>query len=109
MVLLALTLAFAGFAGLSLSMDRHHRQVWRRTPARRASVLYRALGIALIGGALGAAAAAWGLSVGIVAWLGLLTVAALAVALLLAFAPRTLPAAGCALPLLGAAAAIAAG
>lgn len=86
MVLFALTLAFAGFTGLCLSMDRHHRQVWRRPPARPTALLYRTLGFSLIAAALWPATAAWGLAVGIVAWLGMLTVAALAVSLLLTFA-----------------------
>lgn len=85
MALLAAILAYAGLAGLALAMDRHHRQVWRRgaSPPRRMAL--RLAGAASLGGSLAASAVPAGWGVGIVLWLGLLTAAALGVAMLLAY------------------------
>ncbi len=105
MIPLALGLVFAGFAALSLSMERHHRQVWARLPKGLAPLGYRLTGFGLITAGLAPAVAAWGGSVGVVAWLGLLTVGALTVALLLTAMPRAVPWAGAAALALGAAAA----
>lgn len=76
MPLLGFALALAGFAGLALAMDRHHRQIRHRPATRHARRLGRAVG------ALGLAAsfavcvhhAGWGL--GPVLWFGLISVAA---------------------------------
>lgn len=109
MITLAFAFVFAGFAALSLSMERHHRQVWARLPKGRAALGYRLAGFGLIAAALAPSMAAWGGSVGVVAWLGLLTIGALGVALLLTAVPRAVPWAGAAAMLLGAAAAWGAG
>ena len=109
MAALSFALVFAGFAALSLSMERHHRQVWGRLPKRRAALAYRLAGLGLITAGLAPAVAVWGGSVGVVAWLGELTVGALAVALLLTSLPSAVPWASAAALLLGAAAAWAAG
>ncbi|MBP0494966.1 DUF3325 domain-containing protein [Roseomonas indoligenes] len=89
MTTLALALAYAGFTGLCLAMERHHEQVFgtRRVPPMRGS-LFRGAGwlllvISLLVSVLGA-----GPVLGILLWAGLLTAAALLLALLLAFTPR---------------------
>lgn len=87
--LLALSLALAGMAGLSFAMDRHHEQLTRlhALSARRRGLL-RAAGTALLAAASVPCVAAWGTTVGAVAWLGFLSAGALPVALLLSYRPR---------------------
>lgn len=87
--LVALALAFAGMASLSFAMDRHHEQLTnQRDVPVRARWLLRVAGVALLAAAIAPCVAAWGASVGIVAWLGFLSAGALLVALLLAYRPR---------------------
>lgn len=87
MTVAAFALCYAGFALLSLSQARHHRRVYggdhhgRRRWGRWA-------GWTLLGSGALASAAAWGPGTGTVAFLGLATFAAVAVALLLTYAPR---------------------
>lgn len=81
--LLAFVVAFAGFAALALSLDRHHEDVWHRTPGRRAVWALRVVGWLLLAAALVPCVRSDGLASGIVLWAGLLTMAALCVALLL--------------------------
>lgn len=90
----ALALAYSGMAGLCLAMDRHHGQVWGgdATPARRRGL--RIAGSALLALALLPCLAAWGTSVGIVAWLGFLSAGALLLVALLPYAPRLTPVLG---------------
>ncbi|MGJ7565330.1 DUF3325 domain-containing protein [Variovorax sp. GB1R11] len=87
--LLGLALAYAGMAGLSFAMDRHHEQLTRRrdVPARR-RVPLRVAGAALLAAAAVPCVMAWGATVGAVAWLGFLSAGALPVALLLPYRPR---------------------
>ena len=87
MTMAAFALCYAGFALLSLSQARHHRRAYggdHRPPQRWGRW---AGGTLLASGAL-ASAAAWGPGTGVVAFLGVATVAAVAVALLLTYAPR---------------------
>ena len=88
--LLALLLSLAGFVALALAMERHHRQVWQRAPSRKQCMLLRCFGITGLGAALAACVAHAGWATGTVIWLGLMTVAALAVALVLSYRPRWL-------------------
>lgn len=84
---LALGLSYAGMAGLCLGMDRHHQQVWSvKAPARQR--LLRLAGWLLLALALWPCVQAWGAAVGSVAWLGMLSAAALALVLLLPYRPR---------------------
>ncbi len=85
--LLAFALSLAGFAALSLAMDRHHRQVWHRAPSRGLRLLLRAAGTLALAASLAACIAQSGAGVGVVAWFGLLSAAAAVVALLLAHRP----------------------
>lgn len=80
-------LCYAGMAALCLGMDRHHRQVWSRTSPRVQRGL-RLVGWLLLAVALWPCIRAWGSSVGVVIWFGLLTAAALLLVLLLPYRPR---------------------
>lgn len=87
--LIALALALAGMASLSFAMDRHHEQLTnQRDVPVRVRWLLRVAGVALLAAAIAPCVAAWGASVGVVAWLGFLSAGALLVALLLAYRPR---------------------
>ncbi|TRX73695.1 DUF3325 domain-containing protein [Pseudomonas mangiferae] len=88
MSLLAFGLAYAGFCGLCLAMNRHHGDVFGAPPSPRRARLLR------LGGWLGVAAS-WapcvahhGITVGSVLWVGLLGAASLSLVLLLPYRPR---------------------
>ena len=85
MPLFASTLAFAGFFALSLSMNRHYRQVFHRPVSRKASLWFRTLGWSGLGAALTICVAHSGWALGILLWLGILSVAGLINVLLLAY------------------------
>lgn len=87
----AIALAYAGFAALSLAMDRHHADVFGRgkEPSARARQWLR------IGGALGlilsllACVERQGWNIGPILWCGAMTLGALLLSgLLLPYAPR---------------------
>jgi len=82
---------FAGSALLSVSMDRHVRQVFGRTQSRSAA-LVRTAGWLMLTVGLWPAIQGYGLSIGVSLWFGVLAIAATAVALLLSYRPRLLPA-----------------
>lgn len=86
---LSFALAYAGFAGLCLAMERHHEQVFgvRRIPPRRRHGLAWG-GWLLLAASLLPVSLAHGAGPGITLWTGLLTAAALMLALLLSYAPR---------------------
>ncbi|UVE17865.1 DUF3325 domain-containing protein [Pseudomonas sp. LS44] len=84
---LGAALSFAGMAGLCLGMDRHHQQVWARKAPRRQRAL-RLAGWLLLALALWPCLQVWGSAVGPVVWCGLLSAAALSLALLLPYGPR---------------------
>jgi len=82
--------AYAGFAALALAMDRHYADAFGRGEAPSASLRRTlqwtgALGLAL---SLAAIVADAGWALGSIVWCGALTLAALALALLLAYVPR---------------------
>ena len=85
--LLALALCLVGFAALALAMDRHQRQVWQRVRPRGRAPL-RLVGVAALCAALAACVAHAGWATGLVLWTGLLSAAALAVALAMSYRPR---------------------
>jgi hypothetical protein len=88
---LILALAFAGFGTLCLSMERHARQVFGAIPGTFRRSMAAVLGWGLLASSLIPSLQNYGMSIGIAAWLGFLTLAALAVGLLLTYAPRPLP------------------
>lgn len=88
--LAGLCFAYAGFAALALAMDRHYADAFGRgeslAPAlRRAMQWAGSLGLAL---SLLANVATAGWAFGGLSWLGVLTLSALALTLLLAYVPR---------------------
>ncbi len=85
---LAFGLAYPGFLLLSLAMDRHHRELLRGVPSRPRQRLYRTGGWALIGLSIWPCFAHWGWPLGLVAWCGALTLAALPLVVLMTYAPR---------------------
>lgn len=103
MTLLAIALAYAGFAALCLAMERHHGEVFgtRRIPPRRRAVL-RPAGWALLAASFPVCIAGWGWTLGPVAWCGALTAAALPIVLLLPYRPRAVAVLAPTLPILGA-------
>lgn len=88
MAALAFGLAYLGFLLLALAMDRHHRAMLGGVPGPRRRRLCRLGGAALLGLSLLPCFAAWGWSIGPVAWCGVLSLAAFVLVLLLTYAPR---------------------
>ena len=80
----ALFLAFAAFTAIAASMERHADDL---LPRPRHALAWRVGGYALLAASLLPCLARWNASVAIAAWLGLLTFAALALGLLLTYAP----------------------
>lgn len=95
MSLAALLLSFASFATLALSMPKHHRDLFGNAPTRSRELGLRGSGWILLTASVIPAIIDHGISVGIVLWFGVITVSALAVAMLLTYrthipAPRFL-------------------
>ena len=95
MALSTLLLAFAAFAAIAASMERHADDLLPK-PGR--PMAWRVGGYTLLAASLLPCLARWNTSVALAAWLGLLTFAALALGLLFTYAPqaarRLAPAAG---------------
>lgn len=88
MILATLCLAFAGFAVIAASMDRHQDQLGTEGLAPARLKAWRLAGHALLALSLAPCLLRWNASVAVAAWLGLLTFAALALGLLLTYAPQ---------------------
>ena len=88
MMLLATALCYAGMAGLSLAMPRHYSQLNSAKLSVSRAHLLRISSTMLLIVSLWPAISVWGVVVGIVVWLGLLSVAALIWVGLLAYWPR---------------------
>ncbi len=84
----ALAIAYAGFVTLSLAMDRHQVQLLGREIAPRQTLLLRIGGGVLLCGSLLVCVSAGSTSIGIMWWLGLLSLAGIALGLLLAYRPQ---------------------
>lgn len=87
MQLLAFVLSLVGFAALALAMNRHHHQLWQRYPSVLARWSLRAMGWVGLLLSLLACAEHEGWPVGTVLWCGLLTAAALLVAMFFTYGP----------------------
>lgn len=85
---IALAIAYAGFVTLGLAMDRHQMQMLGRELPRRQTLSLRMAGVALLGGSLLVCLTTWSTSIAILWWLGLLSIAGLALGLLLTYQPR---------------------
>ena len=87
-MLLSALLAYSALTALCLAMNRHHRQLWHRPPSARRALLLRLVGLCLLVCSLLASTTAAGAPRGIVAWFGLVPLAALTLVALLPFYPR---------------------
>lgn len=88
MMLLGTALCYAGMAGLSLAMPRHYSQLNAANLSVGYSRMLRVVSTVLLLFSLWPVISMWGVVVGIVVWLGLLSVAAVLWVSLLAYWPR---------------------
>jgi hypothetical protein len=88
MGLMSLVLAFGGFAGLALAMPRHHGQLRGGSPPGRSRPVFVVAGWGMLAASAAPSVASWGWAFGLTAWLGLLSVAAAALVLLMSYIPR---------------------
>lgn len=86
LAVLTIALCLTSFSALALSMARHHRDVFGGTMMSSRRTILRIAGWALLALSLWPCLIVWGASIGIVAWFGVSTVAALAVAMCLTYA-----------------------
>ena len=89
----ALSLAYSGFVGLWLAMQRHQRLVWTGHPTPMKRTVLRSMGWLCLALSLVFCIRTWGVATGVVGWFGMLTAAGLTVAFLLPFALRAATAA----------------
>jgi hypothetical protein len=87
MSLLACLLSFMAVACLALSMPKHFNAIFSSTPDTRVLIALRAIGWLLLAASFIPCMAAWGISIGIVAGLGLLAAAVPAVVMLITYGP----------------------
>ncbi|SDZ42534.1 DUF3325 domain-containing protein [Pseudomonas sp. NFIX28] len=87
-MLLAWLLCYSGFAGLCLSMDRHHAELLGYKPSARRRGGLRLGGWLLLAGSLWAAIGAAGWAFGLVQWCAALMLSGLSLVLLLPYQPR---------------------
>lgn len=85
MIPLAALLSLAGFFALCLSMDRHHVALLGAEPSPGRRWRLRGFGVLGLTASAAAAIRGWGLTNGIVGWLGLLTLGAAIVLLTLTY------------------------
>ena len=85
MAIATLALLLAGFAVLALAMPKHYRQLFGPLPSRGCKLTLVVTGWLLLAVSIAPAIIDHGLSVGLVFWFGIATVAALAVAMLLTY------------------------
>lgn len=87
MILLAFFLAHVGFMAFALSIARHRRDLHLKPIGARHAIGLRICGYVLLGIALWPCWILFALSVGIIVWIGTLSVAAILLAGLLAWPP----------------------
>ena len=93
--------AYGGMLGLCQGLERHYKQVWGvQCPPWRRRVL-RGLGWLGLGASLASCVQAWGWAMGPVAWFGSMSLAGLALVMLLPYWPRLAVGAAAALPIWG--------
>lgn len=104
MAVTSLSLAFLGFVALALAMARHHEQMLGGRPDLRFRSGMRLGGALLLAVSAVPCVVAYGWSVGLTWWLGVLTAAAMPLVLLLTYRPKAIPGVALAMPLLALAA-----
>ncbi|MGE4296270.1 MAG: DUF3325 domain-containing protein [Campylobacterales bacterium] len=88
MLLLSLTLAYVGFFALALTQERHRVHLMRGKHTQESGRVLAATGWVFLLASLWPALIYWGFSIGLAGWFGLLTLSALALIALLAYAPK---------------------
>lgn len=82
-------LAYSGMLGLCLGLERHFKQVWQRVPSLMLRRVLRVGGWLALLASFAASVAAWGWAMGPIGWFGLISLAGLALVLLLPYRART--------------------
>ncbi|WP_263138644.1 DUF3325 domain-containing protein [Pseudomonas sp. RIT-PI-AD] len=88
MILLALSLAYAGYCALCLAMNRHHSDTFGAPPSARRARLLRGIGGLALALSFTLCVMARGAPLGSVLWVGLLVAAGLLLVLLHPYAAR---------------------
>ncbi|WIG94867.1 DUF3325 domain-containing protein [Myxococcus sp. SDU36] len=91
MALTTLALAFLSFVAFATGMNRHHEQLRKTRPSPRVRQVSRALAWGLLALSLIPCVMAYGASIGLTWWTGLLTAAAVSVVLLFTYRPTAIP------------------
>ncbi|WP_372045060.1 MULTISPECIES: DUF3325 domain-containing protein [Tistrella] len=78
--LLSMAAAWAGLAAISLAMDRHHRQVFDRSPSRLRVGTLKAMGWVLLAISAGVIIDGRGLGIGLAGWICIVPMAGLVLA-----------------------------
>ncbi|TBV08730.1 DUF3325 domain-containing protein [Stutzerimonas kirkiae] len=81
-------LAYVGMLALCLGLERHYKQVWQQAPAVWLRRTLRATGWVALAGSFAICVLHWGWAMGPVGWFGAISMAALALVLLLPYGPR---------------------
>ena len=88
MMLVSLLLAIAGLAAMGLSHPQHHGWTFHAQPSRGRATALRWGGLLVAFASLAPAMLAWGPALGVIGWLGLLSLAAFALLLIRTFSPQ---------------------
>ncbi|MDZ3990780.1 DUF3325 domain-containing protein [Pseudomonas sp. Teo4] len=80
--------AYAGMLGLCQGLERHYKQVWQRSCPRPLRLTLRGAGWMALLVSLWLCAQAWGWAMGPVAWFGAMSLAGMALVMLLPYWPR---------------------
>ncbi|MBA1204549.1 DUF3325 domain-containing protein [Pseudomonas capeferrum] len=94
--------AYGGMLGLCQGLERHYKQVWGKPCAPWRSRVLRGLGWVGLVASLLLCVQAWGWAMGPVAWFGAMSLAGLALVMLLPYWPRLAVSLAVALPVWGA-------
>lgn len=88
--LVAIVLALSGFAGLSLAMGKHQREIFGAKLSERENKFYRWIGWVHIGASALVCLVSFDISFGIVAFCGVATVGSIPVILLMTMKPKAM-------------------
>lgn len=88
MMLFSFSLTFVGFIAMSLAMTRHYSQIQSRKPSKQQVVFFQTFAWLCLISACVLSITHKGISVGLVYWIGLVTLAALLRTISLAYRPQ---------------------
>lgn len=83
LLIVSLLLAFSAMFGLCLGLERHYKELRRRTPSVMTCRTLRSLGWLALAASFATCVQAWGWAMGPVGWLGLVSLAGLALVFLM--------------------------